>query len=316
LSKQAFHQTSTERSWQRNFGKSPVFEQITILAPGLLGASLGMALRRTRPALRIQVWARRPETRAACQSAAWCDAAFGDAAAACAGSGCVVLCPPVDAMPGLMTAISPALAPGTLVTDVGSTKDAICREAAARLPAHALFVGSHPMAGSEKGGMDHAHAGLFNGHACLITPTPATPPAAIVAVRALWQDIGMRVSVVSPAEHDQIVAHISHLPHMLASLLSHQLAACPAEWAGFAGNGLRDTTRVAGGSPDLWLAILQQNQHQIHTAVAAFSAGLQQFQSALAAGDWPALRAMLASGRDYRLALESEQPSAGVDHGA
>jgi prephenate dehydrogenase len=277
-----------------------VFEQLTILAPGLLGASLGMAARRLGVASRVHVWARRAESRLECEGSAWCNAAFADPLEAVGGSDLVVVCTPVDQIVPMVRRIGPGLADGALVTDVGSTKSRICRSCAHAVPAAAVFVGSHPMAGSEKSGMEHAQAELFRGRACLVTPLEETPPPATDRVVGLWRALGMEVTSVSPEKHDEIVAHISHLPHLLASLLCRQLARQPAQWRAFSGNGLRDTTRIAAGSPDIWRSIFEENREELLRAVDGFERELAEIRSLLHNGEWAQVRHLLELGKRYR----------------
>ncbi len=280
-----------------------VFEQLTVLAPGLLGASLAQAVRERRMTQRIHVWARRPETRVKCERESWCDAVFSTPEAACEGSDLVVLCTPVETLHLLAEQIAGALSEGAIVTDVGSTKSLVCRRCHAAMPKHAFFVGSHPMAGSEKSGMDHAEADLFQGRSCFVTPLTDSNERAVEQVVRFWTSLGMRVVTMTPEKHDEIVAHISHLPHVLASLLSAQLRKRPSDWKSYAGGGLRDTTRVAAGSPQLWKEIISQNREEILRAVEEFEQELRAFQSALANEDYVAVLDMLAQGKDFRDSL-------------
>ncbi|NQY32078.1 MAG: prephenate dehydrogenase/arogenate dehydrogenase family protein, partial [Coraliomargarita sp.] len=147
-----------------------MFPQITILGPGLLGASLAMAVKSRGLCERIATWSRRPETRAKCSSQNWCDAVFDSPEAAVSGSQLVVVCTPVQTIVPLLQQVAPSLTPGALVTDVGSTKSLICRESRDVLPENCEFIGSHPMAGSEQTGMEFADAELFENAACILTP--------------------------------------------------------------------------------------------------------------------------------------------------
>ncbi len=280
-----------------------VFGQLTILAPGLLGASLGMAAHRFGLAQRIHVWARRAEVRAACEAAPWCDQAFSDPAAAVQGSELVVVCAPVDAIVDLVRRIAPALAAGALVTDVGSTKSRICRQAARSVPSGACFIGSHPMAGSEKAGMEHATSELFRRRACLVTPLEDTPAPPIDRLVRFWRALGMEVSTVSPEQHDEIVAYISHLPHLLASALCLTLSRKPRQWQAFSGNGLRDTTRIAAGSPEIWRSIFEENREELLRALACFEQELAVLRAHLHNAEWARLRHLLELGKSYREGL-------------
>jgi cyclohexadieny/prephenate dehydrogenase len=282
----------------------PVFRQVTIIAPGLLGASLGMACRERHLASRLLVWARRPEARASCLEAGWCDAAPESLLDAVRGSDLLVLCPPVAAIVPLVEEIAPALAPGALLTDVGSTKGQICAAAPGLLPPGRHFVGAHPMAGSEKSGMEHADAGLFAGRPCFITPATETDPAAVARIEAFWQAVGMRIHRARPEEHDALVAHVSHLPHLVATALSVTLGRETPGAERLAGGGLRDTTRVAAGSPPMWRAICEQNRDALLGALEDFRESLGAVTGALERNDFDELEALLEEGRQFRLLLD------------
>lgn len=264
-----------------------------------------MAVRHAGLAERVVVWARRAAAREECLGADWCAAAHADLAAAVAGADIVVLCMPVDAMPGVLAALHPHLDAGALVTDVGSVKGSVCAAARTVFGANAgpVFVGSHPMAGSEKGGLAHASAGLFTGQACFVTEDETVPLQALERVVGFWEAVGMRVQVVGVEAHDQIVAQLSHLPHLLASQLCAQLAEKPMAWRALAGAGLRDTTRVAAGAVPLWNAIIRENRVAVAEALADYETRLRALRGAVEQGDWAALDAVLAQGKAYREGL-------------
>lgn len=275
--------------------------QITILAPGLLGASVGMAAHQRNLSPRIAVWARRPETRIALEAEDWCHSVFPTPEEACRDSSLVVICAPVDKIIPLVRQIRDTLAPGTIVTDVGSVKSKICRFSHDLMPTGTFFVGSHPMAGSEKTGMENAVADLFERRPCFVTPlNERTDPAAAEKVAAFWIELGAEVATVNPETHDEIVANISHLPHVLASLLCSYLQVKDPRWRNYAGNGLKDATRIASGSPDLWREILEQNQEEVLRAVRQFQDELETFQAALANQDFFAVANFLERGKEYR----------------
>ncbi|MCC5805911.1 MAG: prephenate dehydrogenase/arogenate dehydrogenase family protein [Opitutales bacterium] len=279
---------------------SPPFDNLAILAPGLLGASLAMAVRERGLARRITVWARRPEVRQACAESKWCDAACTEPEEAARDTDFVVVCTPVSMIAALAARVAPACRDGAILTDVGSTKSLICREATAAMPDGRTFVGSHPMAGSEKTGMDHARADLFAGRNCFVTPLDDTQTNAVDRAVRFWRDTGMDVATVSPEEHDEIVAHISHLPHILASVLSSQLAGKPADWPHYAGNGLRDTTRVAAGGPGLWRDILEQNREESLRAIEGFEDELHRLKAALHNRHFATVKSILQRGKEFR----------------
>lgn len=277
--------------------------QLTILAPGLIGGSVARAARARGVAERIVIWARRPETRLALAEQDWCDAVAETPEAAAIGAQLVVIASPVDNIVALARQIAPSLLPDAVVTDVGSVKHKICVEGHAALKGHGHFVGAHPMGGSEKTGWENATAELFHGRTCFVTPLNATDSRAQRIVASFWRDLGSDVVNVDPEIHDEIVAHISHLPQVLASALSAFLATRDISWRKFGGGGLRDTTRMAGSSPQLWHTILEQNHDEVLQALRGFQGELAQFEQAFARKDWNAVVAILQQGKDYRAGI-------------
>ncbi len=274
--------------------------QLTLLAPGLLGGSVAQAARARGLAQRIVLWARRPESRLALREQPWCDAVADTPEAAVQGSDLVILAAPVDRIVPLTQQIAGQLAPGAIVTDVGSVKGDICRLGHATLAGKAHFVGSHPMAGSEKTGWEHASAELFERRACFVTPLPETDERATETVVRFWRDLGCEVTTEHPDRHDEIVAHISHLPQVLASTLCAFLARKDPRWRNHAGGGLRDTTRIAGSDPALWRTILEQNRDEVLRALTGFEDELHALKAALANRDYLDLTARLERGQAYR----------------
>ncbi|MGB0743814.1 MAG: prephenate dehydrogenase [Opitutales bacterium] len=276
-----------------------MFDQISILGPGLLGASIGIAAHERGLAGRIVSWSRQAATRAKCLSQPWCDQVRDTAEEACRGSQFIVICTPVQTIVPLLEAVAPVLEADALITDVGSTKNQICREAqSVRLP-KATFIGSHPMAGSEQTGMAYARGDLFDGAACIVTPWDDTPTSATAQVSTFWEAIGMQVTHTSPEQHDEIVAHISHLPHVLSSALCSFLANKDLAWSGLAGGGLRDTTRIAAGDPALWRHILESNREEVVRAISGMEEELHFIKAALMNQDTTSLNQRLEKGKGY-----------------
>jgi len=275
-------------------------DQLTILAPGLLGGSVALAAKERRIAKRVVIWARRSEVRHALVDAKLGDAVMETAEAASQGASLVVVAAPVDAIVPLIREIAGSLPAGAIVTDVGSVKGEIARQGHAALKGRAHFVGSHPMAGSEKTGWKHGAADLFEDRTCFVTPLKNTDAQATATVAKFWSDLGAKVVTVDPATHDRIVAHISHLPQILASSLCAFLAGEDQSWRNFAGNGLRDTTRIAGSNPELWRTILDQNRAEVLGALQGYQAELAKLEKALADKDWNTVVATLARGKEYR----------------
>jgi len=277
-----------------------VLAQLTILAPGLLGGSVAKAARSRGLARRIVIWARRPESRLKLREQPWCDAVVDAPETAVAGANLTVIATPVDKTIELVRLIAPHLPAGAIVTDVGSVKGDICRLGHDALGKHGYFVGSHPMAGSAKTGWENSDADLFERRACFVTPLPKTDPAAVETVVKFWHELGAEVTTLDPDAHDEIVAHISHLPQVLASTLCAFLAKKNPGWRNFAGGGLRDTTRIAASDPQLWRTILEQNRDELLRALRQFQDELQAMQASLANRDWLDVVARLERGKAYR----------------
>ncbi|ADE55304.1 prephenate dehydrogenase [Coraliomargarita akajimensis] len=277
-----------------------MFHQITILGPGLLGASLAMAAKERTLTQRIVTWSRREETRSKCMQRDWCDAVCSTASEAVRGSDLIIICTPVHTIVPLLKEIATSLEPGAIVTDVGSTKQVICETAQGVVPPPSHFIGSHPMAGSEQTGMEFAQADLFQGAACILTPMEQDDTDASDRLGQFWQALGMRLTTVSPRQHDEIVAHVSHLPHLLASNLCCYLDNKDSAWQELSGGGLRDSTRVASGDPSLWRQILEQNRDEVLGAIAGLENELQSFKQALVNQDGPSIQSFLERGKAYR----------------
>lgn len=277
-----------------------VFEQLTILAPGLLGGSVARAAHSRKLARRIVIWARRPEVRAQLSSQPWCSQIADTPEEAVRNATFVVLAAPVEKIVELARQISSALPTGVIVTDVGSVKGQLTRACAAAMPAQATFVGSHPMAGSQKTGWENSTDSLFESHTCFVTPLPETPATATDSVSAFWRALGGNAIRVTPDEHDEIVAHISHLPQSIATTLCSFLAQKNPAWRDFAGGGLRDTTRIAASDATMWIEIFQQNREELLHALHDFQNELEGFQAALANREWEELHKRLTRGKTYR----------------
>lgn len=281
--------------------ESTMFQQITIIGPGLLGASLAMAVSQHALAKKVVIWAKNHESREKCRQKEWCDTVCESLEEAVVGSDLILICTPVHTILSLLEKIKPALATNALVSDVGSTKALICNRAQHLFKdTSAVFLGSHPMAGSEQTGMEHARPELFKGAACILTPLADTPSAMIQTLSKFWESLEMNVTTVSPETHDDIVAHISHLPHIIASVLCNYLTQKDRTWRTLAGAGLRDTTRIAAGDPELWKQILEQNRDKILQAINGFEQQLDTLKTALAETDSEEIFAQLKQGKAYR----------------
>lgn len=270
---------------------------LTVVGVGLLGGSVALACRQRRLVSRVVGCDPSPDVLGRARHLL--DDATDDARAAVAGADLVVFCTPVDQLADVVGSCADACRPGTLLTDVGSTKTGIVRRLAGRLPPGVSFVGSHPLAGSEKSGPDHARADLFEGRLVVLTPA-GDPPAAVSTIAGFWAALGARVETMSPEQHDEALAVTSHLPHLVASALAGVL---PLEWKRLTATGFRDTTRLAAGSPELWRAIFLCNQPALLDATEAFRAHLDRFRDALARGDGETLRLLLEQSKYIRDSL-------------
>jgi len=286
--------------------------RLAVLGPGLLGASLALAAKVRWPEMEVALWARRPEAVRQVLEHRVAAQASTDLAEVVAGASLIVLATPVDTLGALAAQLAELpLAEGTVITDVGSVKGLVVAELEPMFSAGAAsFIGSHPMAGSEKAGMAAARADLFHGATCVLTPTECSLPAALARVRAFWTGLGCRLVEFSPAEHDRLVARISHLPHLMAAVTT--LAALSADRAPLdcAGNGFRDTTRVAAGDPDLWTGIIRQNHSEILTAVRDAAAQTAELLAILEALDEEKLRRFLSEAKRLRDLLPALPASA------
>ena len=264
------------------------WQNVTLVGVGLLGGSLGLALKQRRLADRVDGYVRRRESVAECEKFRVVDRATLDLLAAVQKADLVILCTPIAQMRSLVEQMLPALKPGAIVTDVGSVKASVVTELeplVATVGAH--FVGSHPRAGTEKMGVSAAKADLFTDAVCAITPTPNSQAAAVSALEEFWQSVGARTLRLTPEAHDDLVGRCSHLPHVVAAELANYILSPvhPKEQAALCANGFQDTTRIASGSPEMWRDIALANRKNLARVLGVFVEDLQEFQRALESGD-------------------------------
>ncbi|HQF19882.1 MAG TPA: prephenate dehydrogenase/arogenate dehydrogenase family protein [Kiritimatiellia bacterium] len=276
---------------------------ISIVGLGLMGASLAMALRKRGYAGRLVAYARREETRQEAVARGIVDAAYADPDAAIEGTTLIVLCVPIRSCVEFAGELAPLLQPGMLVTDVGSTKSWICRQMAGLLPP-GTFVGSHPIAGSEKQGLQAASADLYANALTVLCSHLDAPEPAVARVAALWQAAGARTCRMEPDEHDRLLARTSHLPHVAAAALAKAIGRDCAEQVGaFCGTGFYDSTRVASGSIDMWHDILLTNAAAVAEELRAFKIEVEQVYDDLQAGRFGDVAAFLERARVARAEL-------------
>lgn len=281
-----------------------LFDQITIVGVGLIGGSVGLAAKARRLVRRVVGTGRDPANLAKATELGAIDAGTTDLVAAVRESGLIVVCTPVDRIADVILRAAPHCRAGTIFTDGGSTKATIARAVAGKLPAGVAFVPAHPLAGSEKNGVEHARADLFVNRVCILTPPESTNQGevggAAERVAAFWKGLGSRVVLISPGEHDRALASTSHLPHAVAAGVA---AVTPVEWLPLTAGGFRDVTRIAGGDPELWTAIFRANRDAVLAALARFTDRLDEFRRLLEAGDGAGLGRWLAEAKRVRDAL-------------
>lgn len=279
------------------------FRKITIVGVGLLGGSIGLAVKRRKLARQTAGFVRRAASLKDCEKAGAVDFATTDLPAAVWEADLVVLCMPLAQMRPLAGRMLPALKPGAIVTDVGSVKAGVVRELESLVQkSGAHFVGSHPMAGAEKTGVSAARADLFVNAVCVVTPTKKTNRAALGKVKRFWAAIGSRVLELTPATHDTLVSRTSHLPHVLAATLVNLVLnpGQPKSQAAVCANGFRDTTRIASGSPEMWRDIALANRENIARSLDTFAAELKKFRRALAKADAKAIAKFFETAKQRR----------------
>jgi len=288
---------------------SPLFARMTIAGVGLIGGSLGAAVRAAGLAGEVVGFGRSEANLRVALERGLVDRVARDPAAAAGGADAIVLAAPVGACAPLAAAFRPHAGAGTLLTDVGSVKGTVVEELESAWAGVGPVVGAHPIAGSEASGAAAARADLFRGRRCILTPTPATERGALARVRALWEGVGAGVEEMPPSVHDELLARVSHLPHLVA----YALAAAVGEQASggrraldYAGSGFRDTTRIAASSPELWRDIALANAPALGAALAEFRAALDRLERLVAARDAAGLEAALAAAWAVRRRLGGE----------
>ena len=268
--------TEMDKSWN-----------IAILGYGLMGASLALGLKKRGFNGRILGYARREETRTQALESGIADEVFADPSEAVRAADIIVVCVPIWAIAKLAEQIVPALKSGAVVTDVGSTKSELLKMMEPLFAGSAAhFVGSHPIAGSEKTGIEAGDPDLYQGRLTVVCPSEGAP-----AISSLWKSVGSEVVEMSPEQHDAMLASTSHLPHMVAAALARSVAGGdPVKKADFCGTGFKDTTRVASGSADMWVDIIDTNRAALEAELGRFHEELQGLIDILQSGNGDDIR--------------------------
>ncbi len=281
------------------------YDHVTIVGVGLIGGSIGLALRSRGLAAEIVGVGRRETSLATARAIGAVDRTTTDMAAGVDQANLVIVCAPVCSVTDLVCKVAELCPADCLITDAASTKATIVAQVEQRLaPAvnGPSFVGSHPMAGDHRVGPQHARGDLFEGRVVVVTPTATTTAQKIDEVSQFWQKLGARVLEKSPAEHDQVVAVTSHLPHLVAFALA---GSTPESAGPLAGRGWYDTTRIAAADPELWRQIFESNDQALLEALGNFEAVVSSLKRAILDNDNVALVNMLQEAKRIRDALGS-----------
>ncbi|HSA62599.1 MAG TPA: prephenate dehydrogenase/arogenate dehydrogenase family protein [Nitrospiraceae bacterium] len=290
------------------------FKQVAIIGVGLIGGSLGMILRRKALADHVVGIGRRIENLKAAVELGAIDRYVADPKESVREADLVILATPVDTYERHLKEWAHCLAPGAIVSDVGSVKGTLVEKSEAAMPAGVHFVGAHPIAGKEKTGVAAGSDQLFKGARCILTPTKKTNPEALERVKQLWEETGAILLTMDPHVHDQILGAVSHLPHVaafalmnaLADLRDHQVPSL--DLAGHSGGGLRDTTRIAASSPEMWRDIFLWNRDNVVSFIDGYERALEELKQLIKAGDAPGIEKALERAKGEREKLNARAP--------
>jgi cyclohexadieny/prephenate dehydrogenase len=287
---------------------TPLFKRLALIGIGLIGSSIARCARaRGDLAGEIAIATRRSETLEEARALGLGDHYTTDPAEAVEGADGVILCVPVGAVGPIARAIGPHLAPGTLLSDVGSTKQSVIRDVTPHLPAGVHFIPGHPLAGTEHSGPSAGFASLFEGRYTILTPLPGTDPAALSRMREFWERAGSMVELLDPGHHDRVLAIVSHVPHLIAFTICGTADDLEdesrKEVLKFAASGFRDFTRIAASDPVMWRDIFLNNREALLEMLARFIEDAQAMARAVRWGDVAYIEDRIRRGRRIRQSL-------------
>jgi prephenate dehydrogenase len=279
------------------------FGTVAIIGVGLIGGSIGMALRSRRIAAHVVGVGRDQRSLDVAASNGAIDRGTTDFDSGVSEADLVIVCTPVNRIAEDVCRAALAAPADVLITDVGSSKRQIVETIERHSRSAAAFVGAHPIAGSDRRGALHARPDLLEGRVCILTPTPRTPLERTREALSLWTALGCRVVEMSPVEHDEILAYTSHLPHAVAAALAGSV---PAEWLPLAAGAYRDGTRVAAADTEIWAAIFRENRGPMLKALGTLQNCLDTFKYALMTDDEQAIRSWWEQARSRRILFSAE----------
>lgn len=298
----------------------PVFARVALVGAGLIGSSIARAARAFNAAGEIAIYDAAPEVMARVRALELADEADGDVSRALAGADLVIICTPVGACGTAARIISPFLASGAIVSDVGSVKSAVVAQVAPELPPDAHFIPAHPIAGTEFSGPDAGFAELFRNRWCILTPPADANAAQVDRLSRFWTRIGARVETMSAEHHDRVLALTSHLPHLIAYNIVGTAddfgEQTRSEVIKFSASGFRDFTRIAASDPTMWRDIFLNNREAVLEMLGRFNEDLSALQKMIRLGDGDGLFDFFSRTRTIRRSIvEQGQDTAAPDFG-
>jgi cyclohexadieny/prephenate dehydrogenase len=284
--------------------ESPLFGRVALIGIGLIGSSLARAMREHRLAGHIAGHAKSERTRAKAMELGLLDSAHDDAATAVAGADLTVVCTPMGAYAAIGAAVGPHLKPGSILSDVGSVKQAAIRDLGPYVPEHVHFVPGHPVAGTEHSGPESGFAELFQGRWCILTPPAGTDEKVVEKLAELWRRCGSMIEIMEAAHHDQVLAITSHLPHLIAYCIVGTVTgveeATQKEVIKFSASGFRDFTRIAASDPVMWRDVFLNNREAVLEMLGRFSEDLAALQRNIRWGEGDKLQELFTRTRAIR----------------
>ncbi len=285
----------------------PMFDRIALVGIGLIGSSLARVIRREGLARHIAISTRSPQTLKRAEELGLGDSYSTDAKEAVRGADLVIVSVPVGSSGAVAQEIAPALKPGAILTDVGSTKGSVIAQMQPHVPAGVHFIPGHPLAGTEKSGPDAGFADLFQNRWCIFTPLPDTDPAALEKLAEFWRRCGSNIDTMDAAHHDKVLAIVSHLPHIIAynivGTADDLEAVTESEVIKYSASGFRDFTRLAASDPTMWRDVCLHNKDAILEMLARFSEDLAYLQRAIRWGDGDKLFDLFSRTRAVRRSI-------------
>jgi cyclohexadieny/prephenate dehydrogenase len=296
------------------------FNKVALIGLGLIGSSLGHAMKRGQLARTITGFDADADVRARAAKLGFTDSVTDTAEAAAKNADLVILCTPVGAYKAVAQAIAAQLKPGAILSDVGSVKGAVVRDVGPLVPPGVHFIPAHPIAGTEFSGPEAGFASLFDGRWTILTPVPGADPKATQALKKFWEDCGAQVEVMEVVHHDLVLAMTSHVPHLIAYNIvgtAHDLeAVTEGEVIKFSAGGFRDFTRIAASDPVMWRDVFLNNREAVLEVLGRFNEDLSRLQRWVRDGNGPALFDLFTQTRAIRRGIvDTGQDSAAPNFG-